>query len=112
MFYLTTHSTHFIYSNMVKDHSCRDRKHAAPIYSFRLAARVLLYALSHKQDSTYHGFCYTSHGAFGWNTVSKVTLIKFSRCKHCVIHLDGRNTFVEPNQINYFNYCDVQSLFI
>ena len=29
-------------------------------YSFRLAARVLLYAPSHRQDSTYHGLCYTS----------------------------------------------------
>ena len=32
-------------------------------YSFRLAARVLLYAPSHRQDSTYHGLCYTSRGA-------------------------------------------------
>ena len=31
--------------------------------SFRLAARVLLYAQSHKQDNTYHGLCYTSRGA-------------------------------------------------
>ena len=29
---------------------------------FRLTARVLLYAPSHRQDSTYHGLCYTSHG--------------------------------------------------
>ena len=32
-------------------------------YSFRLAARVLLYAPSHRQDSTYHILCYTSRGA-------------------------------------------------
>ena len=32
-------------------------------YSFRLAARVILYAPSHRQDSTYHGLCYTSRGA-------------------------------------------------
>ena len=32
-------------------------------YSFWLAARVLLYAPSHRQDSTYHGICYTSRGA-------------------------------------------------
>ena len=31
--------------------------------SFRLTARVLLYAPSHRQDSTYHGLCYTSRGA-------------------------------------------------
>ena len=32
-------------------------------YSFRLTARVLLYAPSQRQDSTYHGLCYTSRGA-------------------------------------------------
>ena len=31
--------------------------------SFRLAARVILYASSHRQDNTYHGLCYTSRGA-------------------------------------------------
>ena len=31
-------------------------------YYFRLTARVLLYAQSHRQDSTYHGLCYTSRG--------------------------------------------------
>ena len=32
-------------------------------YSFRLTARVLLYAPSHRQHSTYHRLCYTSRGA-------------------------------------------------
>ena len=32
-------------------------------YSLRLTARVLLYAPSHRQDSIYHGLCYTSRGA-------------------------------------------------
>ena len=32
-------------------------------YSFRLTVRVLLYAPSHRQESTYHGLCYTSCGA-------------------------------------------------
>ena len=70
MFYLTTHSTHFIYGYMasgiwlrtilivIKETCCR---HIG--YSFRLTARVLLYAPSHRQDSTYHGLCYTSRGA-------------------------------------------------
>ena len=31
--------------------------------SYRLTARVLLYAPSHRQDNTYHSLCYTSHGA-------------------------------------------------
>ena len=32
-------------------------------YSFRLAARVLLYASSHRQNNTYNSLCYTSRGA-------------------------------------------------
>ena len=32
-------------------------------YSFQLVARDLLYAPSHRQDSIYHGLCYTSRGA-------------------------------------------------
>ena len=32
-------------------------------YSLRLAARVLLYASSHRQDNTNHSLCYTSRGA-------------------------------------------------
>ena len=119
MFYLTSHSTHFIYGYMatyiwyrttysivllnivlyvvqcradrkegnvlfndvlntlylrlygvghiVKDHSDSDTGY--PLlshhmgYSFRLAARVLLYASSYRQDKTYHGLCYTSRGS-------------------------------------------------
>ena len=51
--------------HMVKDHSDRKKetccRHMG--YSFRLAARVLWYASSHRQDNTYHGLCYTSRGA-------------------------------------------------
>ena len=32
-------------------------------FSVRLAARVLLYAPSHRQDNTYHNLHYTRHGA-------------------------------------------------
>ena len=61
MIYLTTHSTHFIYSYMASDIWLRTilivRKETRCRhigYSFQLAARVLLYAPSHRQDSTYH----------------------------------------------------------
>ena len=39
-------------------------------YSYRLTARVLLYAPSHRQDNTYHGLCYASRGALAgtWNS--------------------------------------------
>ena len=69
-FYLTTHSTHFIYGYMASDIWLRTilivRKETRCChigYSFRLTARVLLYAPSDRQDSTYHSLCYTSHGA-------------------------------------------------
>ena len=70
MFYLTTHSTHFIYGYMASDIWLRTilivRKETRCRhigYSYRLTARVLLYAPSHRQDNTYHGLCYTSCGA-------------------------------------------------
>ena len=70
MFYLTTHSTHVIYGYMASDIWLRTilivRKETRCRhigYSYRLAARVLLYAPSHRQDSTYHSLCYTSRGA-------------------------------------------------
>ena len=70
MFYLTTHSTHFIYGYMASDIWLRTilivRKETRCRhigYSYRLTARVLLYAPSHRQDNTYHGLWYTSRGA-------------------------------------------------
>ena len=70
MFYLTTHSTHFIYGYMASDIWLRiilivrkeTRCHHIG-YSYRLTARVLLYAPSHRQYNTYHGLCYTSREA-------------------------------------------------
>ena len=70
MFYLMTHSTHFIYGYMASDIWLRTIlivkketrcRHIG--YSYRLTASVLLYAPSHRQDNTYHGLCYTSRGA-------------------------------------------------
>ena len=70
MFYLTTHSKHVIYGYMASDIwlrtilIVRKKTRCRHIgYSYRLTARVLLYAPSHRQDSTYYGLCYTSRGA-------------------------------------------------
>ena len=70
MFYLTTHSTHFIYGYMAShiwlrtNLIVREETRCRHIgYSFQLTARVLLYTPSHRQDSTHHGLCYTSRGA-------------------------------------------------
>ena len=50
--------------HMVKDHLAKEETCCLHIgYSFCFAARILLYAPSHRQDSTYHSFCYTSLGA-------------------------------------------------
>ena len=62
MFYLTTHSTHFIYGYMASDILWlrtnlivrKETRFRHIGYSFRLTARVLLYAPSPRQDSTYH----------------------------------------------------------
>ena len=79
MFYLTTHSTHFIYGYMASDIWLRTilivRKETCCRhigYSYRLTARVLLYAPSHRQDNTYHGLCYTSRGALAGNGNSSI----------------------------------------
>ena len=70
MFYLTTHSTHFILQlygagHMVKDHS--DSERGNPLLPHGLLFLInskgsFIYAPSHRQDSTYHSFCYTSRG--------------------------------------------------
>ena len=64
------HIKHFIYGYMASDIWLRTiliaRKETRCRhigYSYRLTARVLFYAPSHRQDSTYHGLCYTSRGA-------------------------------------------------
>ena len=50
--------------HMVKNHSYMERGNPVPHmgYSSWLAARVILYASSHRQDNTYHKLCYTSCG--------------------------------------------------
>ena len=54
-------------------------------YSYRLTARVLLYAPSHRQDSTYHCLCYTSCGALAGMINKKgsvVVMPKYSFVSH------------------------------
>ena len=92
MFYLTTHSTHFIYGYMASDIWLRTilivRKETRCRhigYSYRLTARVLLFAPSHRQDNTYHGLCYTSRGA----------LADFERRHGIISTSDGRRELYE-----------------
>ena len=65
MLYLTMHSTVYLWlygiGNMVKDHLAKEETCCHYMYSFQLAAKVLLYATS--QHTIYQGLCYTSRGA-------------------------------------------------
>ena len=54
MFHVTTHSTHFIYGYMASDICLR---------TILISAMALLYAPSHRQDSTNYELCYTNRGA-------------------------------------------------
>ena len=66
--------------HMVKDHSDSERGNHMG-YIFRLAARVLLYASSHRHYNTYHGLCYTSCGALaGTRNVCMYVYIYISVC--------------------------------
>ena len=98
MFYLTILSTHFIYGYMASDIWLRTilivRKETRCRhigYSYRLTARVILYAPSHRQDNTYHGLCYTSRGALagtrnssmGWYPT--IACSYFNQNYHCSV---------------------------
>ena len=60
--------------HMVKDHSDSEKGNHIG-YSYRLTARVLLYAPSHRQDNTYHSLCYTSRGALAGTVYIKEPLM-------------------------------------
>ena len=105
MFYLTMHSTHFIYGYMASDVWLRTilivRKETCCRhigYSYRLTARVLLYAPSHRQDNTYHGLCYTSRGALaryrnGFSRKHAIHCSYQGRKEANVLFNDALNTF-------------------
>ena len=76
IFYSTTHS---IYGYMASDIWLRTilivRKETRCRhigYSYRLTAKVILYAPSHRQDNTYHVLCYTSRGALAGTRNSSI----------------------------------------
>ena len=65
--------------HMVKNHSDSKRGNVLPPYGLLFPIRrVLLYAPSHKHDSTYHGLCYTSHGALAGTRNTVVTGVKWN----------------------------------
>ena len=80
MFYLTTHSTHFILRlydviHMVKDHLDFEGGNPLPPHGllFPISSKIILYASSRRQDNTYYGLCYTSRGALAGTRNSSLT---------------------------------------
>ena len=63
MFYLTTHSTHFIYGYMASDIWLRTILIVRKETRCRHIGYSLRFAPSHTHDRIYHGLCYTSRGA-------------------------------------------------
>ena len=69
MFYLTTHSTHFIYGEMASDiwsdYSDSERGNPLPPHGllFPINNNIILCATSPIDYYTYHDLCYTSRGA-------------------------------------------------
>ena len=96
MFYLTTHSTHFIYGYMASDIWLRTilivRKETRCRhigYSYRLTARVLLYTPSHRQDNTYHSLCYTKlfSKCFKILTIERWTIVSVDDIWNATLHV-------------------------
>ena len=70
MFYLTTHSTHFIYGYMASDIWLKtyDSEKGNPLPPHRLLLSInskgsFICTIPQRQDNTYHSLCYTSRGA-------------------------------------------------
>ena len=104
MFYLTTHSTHFIYGYMASDIWLRTIlivrnetccRHIG--YCYRLTARVLLYAPSHRHDNTYHGLCYTSRGALAGTRLLETESLSML-------------SLLETESLSMLSVCEIESL--
>ena len=74
-------------------------------YSFWLATKGLLYARFHRQNSTYHSLCYTSHGALAgmrnssigppWG-INLMTHHTMSECSTTELHLILTRSWLSP----------------
>ena len=113
-FYLTTHSTHFIYGYMASDiwyrttQIVREKTRCRHIgCSYRLAARVLLYASSHRQDNTYHGLCYIRYAVLVGTRNSSIGLPqRIDPTTHRTLSkhsYHGATWFIEPLPLDQYN---------
>ena len=114
-YYLTTYSTHFIYGYMASDIWLRTIlivkketrcRHIG--YSYRLTARVLLYAPSHRQDNTYRGLCYTSRAELTIY-IYMCVCVCVCVCVLCISHLGECNMRFPVTNINNIK---IESVFV
>ena len=85
-------------------------------YSFRLTARVLLYAPSHRQDNTYHSLCYTSRGALAGTSNNSMgpphegsirqPIAPWANALTTELHL-GPHTLEHAIHLNHYSICIV-----
>ena len=74
-------------------------------YSYRLTARVLLYAPSHRQDNTYHGLCYTSRRALAGTRNSSTFRPRQETCRAGGILLPTLPPGTETTTRIFFKCC-------
>ena len=79
MFYLMTHSEHFIYGYTALEYGKGPLSKQGDLLLshglfFPISSKVLLYVSSHREDNTYHGLCYTRRGALAGTRNSSMDL--------------------------------------
>ena len=73
-------------------------------YSFQLTAMVLLYAPSHRQDSTYHSLCYTSRGTLaGTRNSSMGPPQRIDPTTHCTM---SERSYHRATSRSLHNWCN------
>ena len=73
--------------HMVKDHSDSKRGNPLPPHGllFPINSKGSLYAPSHRQDSTYHGLCYTSRGSLAGTSNDEYVHHPTDRLTHTMV---------------------------
>ena len=113
MFYLTTHSTHFILrlygvGHMVEDHLDSERGNPLPPHGLLFYMQQGFFYMHHpRQDSTYHSLCYTSRGALaGTRNIAKSRPTCRSSRSHCFLRARYRfSSWDDSSPVTSFSCC-------
>ena len=73
-------------------------------YSLWLAARVLLYASSHRQDNSYHSLCYISDGELAGTRINSGSL-RWPKVLTTALHLANYAVLNQKSTYLEQNYC-------